>query len=105
MKAAFADLRSNAKRRGKQFDLTFEQFKQFCYETDYITGRGRSKESFTIDRIDNDKGYTLDNIRILTKSQNSSKKDKKFLHYDWQNKTAFVTSQAHVEPDDDLPFP
>jgi len=89
MKAAFQTLRHNSIRRGKIFELTFEQFKKFCYETDYMAGKGRKKKSFTIDRIDNSKGYVVDNIQMLSKSENS-KKHTKVLMYDWETKTAKV---------------
>lgn len=69
----FNALRSNAKRRGKVFTLTLEQFKQFCEETDYINKRGKTGKSASIDRIDNNKGYEIGNIRILTLSENSAK--------------------------------
>lgn len=35
--------------------------------------RGRGSEDKTIDRIDNDKGYFIGNIQVLTKHDNSSK--------------------------------
>lgn len=89
MKAAFQTLRHNATRRGKPFNLTFEQFQQFCRETKYMAGRGRSKQSFTIDRIDNNKGYTIDNIQMLTKSDNCRKKTKTLI-YDWRSGYATV---------------
>lgn len=66
-------MRSNAKRRNKVFTLTLEQFKQFCEETDYINKRGKTGKSASIDRIDNNKGYEIGNIRILTLSENSAK--------------------------------
>ena len=76
---AYNTLKNNAKRRGVFFNLSFEEFKEFCYKYDYIAGRGRTKESYSIDRIDNMKGYTKDNIQVLTLSENSSK-GKKILH-------------------------
>lgn len=90
MKAAYSNLRDNANRRGKFFDLTFDQFQQFAIETNYIQGKGRTSTSYSIDRIENDKGYTIDNIRIMEFGQNASKKDK-ILNYNWFDKTATVT--------------
>ena len=69
----FAALKQNAKRRGKDFSLTIDQFKQFCRETDYIELKGKLGSSASIDRVKPDKGYSLDNIQILSLSQNSSK--------------------------------
>lgn len=65
--------RSNAKRRGKEFSLTINQFREFCKSTGYIEGKGRFKNNLSIDRIDNSQGYHADNIRVLTISENSSK--------------------------------
>lgn len=69
----YSMLKSNAKRRGKQFDLTLEQFKTFCAETDYLKKRGKTGKSASIDRIDNTKGYSLDNIQVLSLGDNSRK--------------------------------
>lgn len=57
-------------------------------------GKGRSKESITIDRVDNNKGYVAGNIQPLSNSSNSAKgtrpMNKRFLHYDWESRTAIV---------------
>ena len=70
---AYQTLKDNARRRGKEFSLTLEQFKRFCRKTDYISGKGKTKTSYSIDRIENDKGYTLKNIQILPLGENSKK--------------------------------
>lgn len=85
MKACYKNLKDNAKRRGKFFDLTFEQFEKFAISVDLIKKRGRSSESYTVDRIDNDKGYTIENIQVLTKGANTIKRHRK-LNYDWSTK-------------------
>jgi len=69
----FNALRNNARRRGKEFTLTLGQFKQFCKETGYLQGKGKQRNDMTIDRIDSSKGYSIDNIQILTLSDNSMK--------------------------------
>lgn len=66
-------LKSNAKRRGKEFTLTLEEFKTFCQETGYLQGKGKKKKSMSIDRIDHTKGYSIDNIQILSLSENGIK--------------------------------
>lgn len=90
-KYCYNNLKNNAKRRGKEFDLSYSQFLQFCLATKYIQGKGKSKTSFSIDRIDNWQGYTVSNIRVITLAENSSK-GAKTLVYDWQNKYATVIS-------------
>lgn len=57
----------------KEFKLTFEEFKKFAIETNYIQGKGKNKTSYHIDRIDETKGYTIDNIQVLTNSENVKK--------------------------------
>ena len=69
----FNMLKNNAKRRGKAFDLTIEQFREFCEETNYIALKGRHKKAATIDRIDHTKGYSIDNIQILSLQENGKK--------------------------------
>lgn len=69
-------LRCNAKRRGKEFNLTLTEFRLFCEETGYLKNKGRLGHHATIDRIDNEKGYSFDNIQVLSKSMNSFKADR-----------------------------
>lgn len=94
MKAAFQTLRQNSRRRKIFFDLTFEQFKKFCFKYDYLAGKGRSKDSYSIDRNIDGKlpGYTYSNLKMLTVSQNSSKEQKrrKLLLYDYRSGQAKV---------------
>jgi len=73
-------LKSNAKRRGKEFMLTVQELREFCEQTNYIQDRGKSFQSLTIDRIDNTIGYRIDNIQALTNSANVSK-----MHEDYSN--------------------
>lgn len=93
MKAAFQTLRQNARRRGIAFTITFEYFEKFCYKTNYIAGKGRSKLSYSIDRDKNHLGYIPGNIVIMHKGLNSAKGDRpitKKLVYDWCTKNAVV---------------
>ena len=66
-------LKTNAKRRNKVFTLTFAEFSHFCITTGYDKLKGKTANSLSIDRIDNEKGYTVSNIRTITLSENSSK--------------------------------
>lgn len=68
-------LKCNARRRGKPFTLTMDEFRQFCLDTDYMRLRGKTGKSASIDRIDNSKGYEIGNIRILSLSENSHKRN------------------------------
>ena len=69
----FNILRGNAKRRGKEFNLTLEEFRKFCKETNYLEFKGKTASSASIDRIRAWEGYHKDNIQILTLSDNVKK--------------------------------
>lgn len=62
--------RTNAKRRGKEFKVTLEEFKQFCRETNYLELKGKYKYDYSIHREINEKGYLLENMGIKTVSEN-----------------------------------
>lgn len=79
---AYSNLRGNAKRRGKVFELTFEQFLQFVVKTNYMVSKGRFKQSYHIDRIDETKGYTIDNIQVITNTENI----RKYLSYNYDER-------------------
>ena len=70
----FDVLRQNARYRKKEFNLTIDEFRIFCEKTDYLQLKGRGGGNITIDRKDNRKGYSFDNIQVLTLSQNSRKR-------------------------------
>lgn len=100
-KAAYQNLRSSAKRRGKAFDLTYEEFLRFAIKTDYVTRKGKTRHSLSIDRIRNEEGYHKDNIRVLPLGQNSSKHI--LSDYEWQTKT--MKYREFKLPDmSDVPF-
>jgi len=66
--------KQNAKRRKKFFDVTLEQFREFCERTNYISLKGREADCASIDRDLIELGYTISNLQILTVSQNSIKR-------------------------------
>jgi hypothetical protein len=76
----YRNKKSHCKKEGIPFPLTFEEFKGFAIEVDFIRGRGRSKKSNTIDRIEKRwpngkvRGYDRDNIQKLPNGMNVSKK-------------------------------
>jgi len=90
LKYSYNSLKNNSKRRGKTFDLTFEQFKEFCIETEYLNKKGIYKNSYHIDRIDESKGYSIDNIQLLTNIKNV-KKYVEWCYKDINNTDVFIT--------------
>lgn len=49
------------------FTISFEYFKQFCYETNYMWGKGRTKNAFSVDRIIEELGYIEGNEANIEK--------------------------------------
>lgn len=90
---AFTTLRNNAKRRRIPFTITLDQFRTFCKKVDYIGRKGRAADSYTIDRRHNDVGYHIDNIAVITKTENV----KKYFSYDWRSKQAFYMQETVTE--------
>ena len=73
LRYAFNALRNNARRRGKVFTLTFDQFRDFCEKNFYMEHKGTTSKSLHIDRIDPERGYEADNIQVLTAEDNIRK--------------------------------
>lgn len=74
LKAKFADLRNNARRRGISFELTFAEFSGLAIRTGYAQHAGsRLATDLTLDRIDHEQGYRLDNLRVIPHLENSTK--------------------------------
>lgn len=72
-KYIFNALKQNAKRRKKDFQLSFDQFQTFCDNTSYLVLKGREPEKYCIDRKNHHIGYTIDNIQLKTGLFNSRK--------------------------------
>ena len=73
-------LRNGAKRRGLVFDLKPEDIINLVHETKTCPVFGFELEhgsnrwnSPSIDRIDNSKGYTLDNVMVISQKANVAK--------------------------------
>lgn len=91
-RSSYLNLKHNSKRRGIKFEITFEQFTEFCYKHKYFQGKGKTKESASLDRKIPHLGYTVDNLQILSLAANTSKMhlDKR-LYYDYENNYATVS--------------
>jgi hypothetical protein len=64
---------AHALERNIPFKLSFRSFLNFCRSTNYHILRGPSRDEMSIDRIDNLRGYTEDNIQMLSNGDNSRK--------------------------------
>ena len=73
-------LKLSAKKRDIPFNLTQEEFRVFCDQTNYLQLVGRSPGQFHIDRIDNFKGYEVGNIQLMESSTNVGKGNRERHH-------------------------
>jgi len=64
-------LRQSATKRGIECSLTVAQFKAFCDSTGFLALKGKKPDDATIDRIDWNNGYHINNIRVLPHGKNS----------------------------------
>lgn len=112
MRYAYDTLRANCKRRKGLgwFELTFDEFKQFAVETNYLLGKGITKTGYTIDRADDTMGYFIGNMTVTSNSYNSNKRNKSLV-YEWDPHegrmvATMVNMHKLIEQDDfeDLPF-
>ena len=95
LKYAYRALRDNAKRRGKEFSISFEYFKKFCIKTEYEKKRGIFKDCYTIDRINPDLGYVEGNLQVLTNSENVKKYQARFIaEWDDHNKEMYFNTKV-----------
>lgn len=70
---AYTALRTNAKRRGKVFTITFDYFRELALKSGYIEGKGKTSQCLSIDRIKAYKGYEEGNLQVITISENIQK--------------------------------
>lgn len=69
----YNQFKTNALARGKDFTITLTEFREFCDRTGYIIKPGYRGRSATIDRINNEHGYHIWNIQLLTAKANTRK--------------------------------
>ena len=64
-------LKSRARERGKEFSLTFEEYREFALSSGYFERKGKTAASLSIDRIDPAGPYAKWNIRAITLAENT----------------------------------
>ncbi len=96
VKYAYQTLRGNAKRRGHEFTITLQDFIRFCVKTKILLGRGRTKDCYSIDRVDESRGYHADNIQKLTVGENAAKYHKQ-IKYDYEHKIGMTVKNIIEE--------
>jgi hypothetical protein len=99
---SYMSLRDNAKRRGKEFTITFEYFKRFAIRTDYINKKGITAQAYHVDRIDETKGYVPGNLQALPNIDNVQK----YVKFKYRDQLGAKFTTKRVEPAEqwDCPF-
>jgi hypothetical protein len=106
LRCRFDNKRCQARRKGVHFTLTFEEFKGLYeqqagrdgytgQQMDFEFGHGRSGATGTLDRIDNEKGYSPGNV-VFCRIDTNAKKGKR-------SATQFVEQLAFDFPEPGLP--
>jgi len=73
IKSGYHTLKDHATRRRLEFSITLEEYTLLVTETGYVDGKGNEAHCLHLDRVDACKGYSLDNLQVLTCSENSAK--------------------------------
>ena len=74
MMYAFHNHRHHARQRGIPHTLTFSEFAELVEKSGWISGKGKTAEALSIDRIDASKGYVQGNLQVISLSENSRKR-------------------------------
>ncbi len=72
-KAAYKDLRHSARKRNIPFRLSFSRFLELCESSNYLILKGVKGNDLQIDRIDVNRGYEDDNVRVISAMENVAK--------------------------------
>lgn len=64
LRRSFARSRCQARFRGQQWDITFEQYRALWEENNNYLRKGRTNEKLCFCRKDISKGWTLNNVEI-----------------------------------------
>jgi hypothetical protein len=96
LRIVWLNIKKSAKRRGKEFSLTYERVVELATEAGYVLGNNRHANGLSFDRIKTGIGYTDSNMRVLTLSENSARE----YRDEWE---PAETSPENVEIDQD-PF-
>ena len=110
LKYLFGNVRKGAKDRGYSFNITFEDFLSYIFEPCYYCGEigvnskriGKSDDFIQyngLDRVDNSKGYSRDNIVTCCKHCNHMKRDSEQDEFFLRVQKIFLRNKnRHLEP-------
>jgi hypothetical protein len=106
---AYYNLKNRAKQRiskqwpnGIPFTITLEEFKKFCYETEYIQNKGKTSTSHSVDRDNEELGYVAGNLKSIPLGDNVRKSNKK--RCSWNGPNTFTAATVHELTDEEKYF-
>ncbi len=70
---SYHQVKSRASRKNISFSLTYDEFMAIAEASGYLDAKGRGAEQLHIDRINARLGYSVENVRVITASENSRK--------------------------------
>lgn len=98
---------SKCRQRKIPNTVTLIQFREFCQRTGYLITKGKRGQNATIDRPENWRGYSVDNMQLLTGRQNIRKyydHDRyEQVPDDWVPPEYVAGPEIEIE-EDELPF-
>lgn len=71
----YVKYRGEARKRKREFSLTLEEFTNLASSPCFYSGHRHAEQLNGIDRVDNSKGYTMDNVVPCCKLCNRAKRD------------------------------
>lgn len=103
----FHRLKRNAVKRGIVFTITLPEFKQWCIDVDFINAKASAEKRYwSVDRIDNSKGYEVGNIQLMPTLQNVFKAwDEDFEEHPARKTWFTKKTEPEPEPISDEPVP
>lgn len=69
----YRKLKYNSRRRGVAFEISLEQWKEFCAKYSYLELRGIEAHSLTVERPNANEGYHIGNMTVLPNADNVRK--------------------------------
>src|SRR5215831_15469175 len=64
--------KGSAKQRGIPFDLTYEEWLSIWTASGRMAERGSGLNQYCMARFNDEGGYSIDNVRIITNAENSA---------------------------------
>ncbi len=92
----YGDHKSNARKKGVQFKLSFEQWLRIWVESGHLEERGRHRGQYVMGRFGDKGAYEIGNVKILPHIENI--KERKFSEETIARIAASRIGKPHLGP-------